>query len=572
MQTAYLCQEGMWVSVRKSGRLSQMWVLAFVTIGLIGLLLAGPAAPQRTPVTHVRFQNVTAASDIRFVLENSPTDQKHLIETMPGGVAAFDYDGDGLTDLYFTNGAAVPSLTKDSPRFWNRLYRNLGNFHFQDVTERAGVQGAGYSMGAAAGDYDNDGRVDLFVAGVGRNLLYRNRGDGTFEDVTSKAGIKSDPWSVGAVWLDYDNDGLLDLFVVNYVNWPPKAEPFCGTAAGLRVYCHPRFFEGLANRLYHNLGHGKFEDVSVESGIAAHTGKGMAAVTADYDSDGRPDLFVTNDKLPNFLFHNLGNGHFEEAAFDAGVALLDNGNEISGMGADFRDYNNDGRPDIAATALAGETFPLFQNRGGGRFADAGYTTHLGALTRRYSGWGIGLFDFNDDGWKDIFTTNAHVDDKVDTFEATDYKQPNAIFLNRGDGTFEDASREAGGDFLAARAHRGCAFADFDNDGRIDVVVSALGEAPEIWRNVTSEAGNWLEIKLTGTKSNRDGIGAEIEAGDQHNHMTTAVGYASSSDFGVHFGTGAKKQIDRIRIRWPSGAEQQLTNVKMNQVLQIRETP
>ena len=525
------------------------------------------AVPAMAPV---RFQNMAGGSGINFVLENSPTARKHLVETMAGGVAAFDYDGDGLTDIYFTNGAALPSLEKNSPKYRNRLYRNLGGFKFKDVTDEAGVGGAGYSIGAAAGDYDNDGHVDLFVAGAGKNILYRNRGDGTFEDVTARAGIKSDPWSVGAVWFDYDNDGLLDLFVVNYVKWTPDFDRFCGTSTGLRVYCHPRFFEGLPNRLYHNQGDGTFKDVSAVSGIAAHVGKGMGAGIADYDHDGRIDLFVTNDKLPNFLFHNLGDGRFEEVAFDAGVALRDSGAEISGMGTDFRDYNNDGHPDIVTTALSGETFPIFQNRGEGQFADAGQSSRLAIESRTYSGWGIGLFDFNNDGWKDIFTANAHVDDNVAAFEPTEYKQHNSIFLNVGDGTFRDVSQDAGTGFLTARAHRGCAFADFDNDGRVDAIVSSLGDGPELWRNVTPGENTWLTFRLTGTKSNRDGIGAQIQVDDQYNHMTSAVSYASSSHCGVHFGTGKKKQIDRIEIAWPSGIRQQLTNVRTNQVLKVRE--
>ena len=558
---------------------SMPYVWPFRFAGLVGVCaicyisLSG-AITSEGPLNHnspIRFRDVAHEAGIDFVLENCPTDHKHLIETMPGGIAAFDYDGDGLTDIYFTNGASVPSLEKDSPKYHNRLYRNLGHLKFKDVTDQAGLAGVGYSMGAAAADYDNDGHVDLFVAGVGRNILYRNRGDGTFEDVTTKAGIKNDNWSVGAAWLDYDNDGLLDLFVVNYVQWSPSFDLFCGNAAAnIRVYCDPRFFKGLSNRLYHNQGHGTFKDVSAESGIAAHVGKGMSAAVADYDRDGFPDIFVTNDKLPNFLFHNLRNGHFEEVAFQAGVALLDSGSEISNMGADFRDFNNDGLPDIAATALSGETFPLFLNQGRGHFADAGYSAHMGRLSRIYSGWGIGLFDFNNDGWKDIFTANSHVNDRVEAFEATGYKQHNSIFRNDGDGTFSDVSAGAGDGFSIKRAHRGCAFADFNNDGRIDVVVSALGQAAELWENISPAENTWLTLRLTGTKSNRDGIGAEMKVGDQYNEMTTAVGYASSSHSGVHFGAGSQREIDRIEIRWPSGVRQELRNVRTNQTLEVRE--
>ena len=524
------------------------------------------------PEGAIRFREVQTPDGVAFTLENSPTSGKHLPETMAGGVAAFDYDGDGLTDIFFTNGASTPSLVKDAPRYWNRLFRNIGGLRFRDVTIEAGLQGSGYSIGAAVADFDNDGHPDLFVTGVRRNILYRNRGDGTFEDVTAKAGIDSGEWSIGAAWLDYDNDGLLDLFVVNYVRWTPEFDSFCGDAGrNIRVYCHPRLFEGTANRLYRNLGNGRFADVSQQSGIAKFTGKGMAVAVADYDGDGFPDLFVTNDKMPNFLFHNLRNGRFEEVAFASGTALADTGTEMSAMGTDFRDVDNDGLPDIALTALAGETFPLFRNRGGGLFADASYTSRMGLLSRTYSGWGIGLVDFDNDGLKDIFTANSHVNDRVEAFEAAEYRQHNSVFRNTGGGRFEDASEGAGAGFLqAARAHRGCAFADFNQDGRVDVVTSSLGDRPEIWENVSPGANTWLILKLRGTVSNRDGIGTVVRIGNQTNHMTTSVGYASSSHTGVHFGTGQLKEVARIEIRWPSGIRQTLRNVKTNQVLEVRE--
>lgn len=520
----------------------------------------------------VRLESVPAALDVRFVLDNSPTLHKHLPETMPGGVATFDYDGDGLTDVFFTNGAAMPSLVKEAPRHWNRLYRNLGGFKFRDVTESAGVHGSGYSMAAAVADFDNDGHPDLFVAGVRRNILYRNRGDQTFEDVTVKAGIMSSDWSVGATWVDFDNDGLLDLFVVNYVQWSPSVDTFCGDKVrNIRSYCHPRLFEGTTNQLYRNLGGGRFKDVSDSSGLKKWKGKGMAVSAADYDADGFADLFVTNDKSPNFLFHNLRNGRFEEVAFESGVALPDTGTEMSSMGADFRDLDNDGLPDIVLTALSGETFPVFRNGGRGAFADFSLKSEMGRLSRKYSGWGIGLFDFDNDGLKDIFTANSHVNDSVAAFEATEYKQHNTIFRNVGEGRFEDATLAAGGSFVqAARAHRGCAFADFDGDGRIDIVVTSLGDAPEFWRNVSPGTNNWSIVKLTGTRSNRDGIGATVRIGNQTNHMSTSIGYASSSHFGLHFGFGKRYKLEEIEIHWPSGVRQTLRDVNMNQILRISE--
>jgi hypothetical protein len=524
-----------------------------------------------TSPSPIRYRNVADSAGLRFVLENHPTPQKHLIESMAGGVAAFDYDNDGLTDVFFTNGASIPSLQKDSPKYFNRLFRNEGGMRFTDVTEDAGVAGSGYSMGAAAGDYDNDGHVDLFVAGVFRNTLYHNRGDGHFEDVTEKAGIKSDKWAVAAGWFDYNNDGLLDLFVVNYASWSPSYNRFCGDPSrNLRVYCHPKYFEGLTNTLYRNRGDGTFEDVSERAGIAQHHGRGMSLAFADYDDDGFMDIFVTNDNQENFLFHNRGDGTFEEVGVLAGVALPNSGKPVSSMGTDFRDYDNDGRPDISVVDLANETFPLFRNLGGGLFEDATYRTRLSVLTIGRSGWSTGFFDLNNDGRKDLFTTCSHVDDNVEMFQATKYKQPNAIFSNLGDGTFSDVSAQAGEDFQVPRAHRGCAFADFNNDGKIDVVVASLQDRAELWENVSPDPNHWIILKLTGTKSNRDGIGARVRIDKQCNHMSSCCGYASSSHFGVHFGLGKVEKIPSLEIRWPSGVVQVLRDVKANQILEVRE--
>lgn len=492
-----------------------------------------------------------------------------MLETMPGGVAAFDYDNDGRPDLYFTNGAASPSLNKDGAKHANRLYRNDGRFSFTDVTAESGLAGSGYSMGVAAGDFDNDGNVDLFVAGVHKNTLFRNLGNGRFEDVTARSGIQSDEWSVAAGWFDFDNDGLLDLLVVNYGKWWPGFDKFCGDASrGLRVYCHPKWFDPRPNRLYRNRGHGIFEDVSAKSGIARHVGRAMGVAFADYDGDGRMDAFVTNDKLPNFLFHNLGGGRFEEVALTAGVALLDHGKPVSAMGVDFRDYDNDGRPDLSMTALDGETYPTFKNDGGGSFRDATYSSRMGPLSLRRGGWAAGFVDFDNDGWKDLFTANAHVNDLVDRFEAAQYRQANSVFVNLRNGKFDDvkcAELEA-----AKGVHRGAAFADFDGDGRVDVAVSLLGERAEVWKNTSAGAGHWLILKLRGTKSNRDGIGAVVRIGNQANHMTTSVGYASSSHAGVHFGLGAMEQAPKVEIRWPSGIVQVLENVNADRVVTVTE--
>lgn len=530
---------------------------------LSGIRFFSAAATPPAPPP-IRFRE----AGISFVLENSPTDRKRLIETMPGGIALLDYDGDGRPDIYFTNGADVPSLEKSSSKYWNRLYRNEGNMRFRDVTEDAGVAGSGYSMGAAAADYDNDGKPDLFVAGVNRNTLFHNLGSGRFEDVTAKAGIQSGEWAVAAGWFDFDRDGQLDLWVVHYARWSPEEERYCGDQSrGIRIYCHPKYYTGLASTLYRNRGDGTFEDVSARAGVAKYAGRGMSVAFADYDQDGWPDVFVTNDNMPNFLFHNLRNGTFEEVALVAGTALRDDGKPVASMGVEFKDYDNDGLPDLFITALAGETFPLFRNIGKGSFIDGSHLSHLGSLTLKHSGWGLGLFDFNNDGWKDLFTANSHVNDLVEKFEPAVYREKNSLFVNAG-GTFRDVSDEAG--LSLVKAHRGAAFADFKDDGRIGAVVSALGEKAELWENVSPGSQHWIALRLVGSKSNRDGIGAQVRLLTQYAEMTTTAGYASSADVPLHFGLGTVAVVPKIEIRWPSGTVQTLAQVKADRTVEVRE--
>jgi hypothetical protein len=521
------------------------------------------------PAAPVCFQNVAEQAGLRFTVENNPTPKKHMIETMPGGVAVFDYDNDGRPDIYFTNGASIPSLKKDAPRYFNRLFRNEGDMKFRDVTDAAGVAGDGYSMGATAGDFDNDGKVDLFVAGVYHNILFRNLGGGKFEDVTAKAGIRSDEWSVAGGWLDFDNDGLLDLAVVNYGTWAPSSERYCGDESrGIRVYCHPRYYPPRPNQLYRNKGDGSFEDVSRASGIAAHRGRGMSVGIADYDRDGRVDFFVTNDNLPNFLFHNDGGGKFSEVGLPSGVSLLDTGKAVASMGADFQDYDDDGWPDIVVVALTGETFPVFRNGRDGSFSDATQASGVALLSSRRSGWGPILADFDNDGRKDLFSSNAHVNDIVERFEPTTYKQANSVFVNLGNGRFADST--CAGMKESVRAHRGDAAADFDGDGKLDVVVAALGEPAELWRNTSPGSNHWLTIKLEGIRSNRDGIGAIVRLGKQTREASASQGYASSSLAGIHFGLGAMTRVPEVEIRWPSGTAQKLTDVAADQILTVRE--
>ncbi|UCF39158.1 MAG: CRTAC1 family protein [Acidobacteriota bacterium] len=529
------------------------------------------SAPVTVSVDPIRYRNVIKESGIDFVLDNYMTEEKHMIETMPGGAATLDYNNDGRLDIYFTNASVTPSMKKESPRFYNRLYRNDGGMKFTDVTLEAGVKGEGYSMGVAVADYDNDGDVDIFVAGVYHNILFRNNGDSTFSEVTDDAGIKSDLWSVAAGWFDYDNDSYLDLFVVNYVEWTLNWKRFCGDPTGkIRVYCHPRYFDGLPNTLYRNRGDGTFEDVTEKSGILNHVSRGMSVAFEDYDRDGHLDAFVTNDKVPNFLFQNMGDGTFEEVALLVGVALREHGRAVSSMGAAFRDYNNDGLPDIWVTALDWETFPLFRNEGGGFYEDATYATGVARATIKRSAWSLAMFDFNNDGWKDLFTANAHANHRIELWESTDYRQANTVLANLKDGTFADVTPGVGPDFQVPRAHRGSAVGDFNGDGKIDIVVTAISDETELWENISPANNNWVIFDLEGTRSNRDGIGTQIRLLDQYNIQTTAVGYASSSYTGVHFGLGSVSRLDKVELLWPSGVKQTLTDVEVNRIVHVKE--
>jgi tetratricopeptide (TPR) repeat protein len=527
------------------------------------------------------FEDIAESARLDFRLENSPTPEKHQIETMPGGVAVLDYDRDGLIDIYFVNGARSPSLEKADEGFWNRLYHNNGDGSFTDVTARARVQGSGYMMGASAGDFDNDGYPDLFVAGVRQNILYRNNRNGTFSDITTVAGLdKPDPrfgtmWGIHATWLDYDSDGWLDLLVVNYCVWNPAREPFCGDERpGGRSYCHPRMYAPLPNRLFHNNGDGTFTDVSARSGIGVLLGKGMGAATADFDGDGRVDIFIANDTEPNFLFRNKGDGTFEEVAAQVSVALNQFGNSVSSMGADFRDIDNDGHPDLFVTDLANEGWLLFRNALKW-FDDVSDRARITVASLPFGGWSNAIVDLNNDSWKDLFSANGHVMDNISLTQSREYRQRNSILLNNGDGTFHDVSDEAGPAFARKAAHRGAAFADFDNDGRMDIVVTALGDRAELLHNVTSAASHWLMLRLIGSRSNRDALGAvvQLETPDGKvlwNHLSTSVGFASSSDPRVHFGLGKSEKISTVRITWPGGKTQTIRDVPIDRLITITE--
>jgi hypothetical protein len=551
------------------------YLMAVVPIVIGCIWTAGSAQSPTSPI-HFSYQ------PIAFRLESCETPRRHAPETMAGGVALLDYNNDGWLDIFFTNGADILSLKKSSPKYANRLFQNDGKGHFTDVTEQAGLAGTGYDNAVAIGDYDNDGREDIFVGGVHGNHLYHNDG-GHFSDVTGEAGLaKPDPeygplWSVAAAWADVNNDGLLDLLVVNYLAWDPKTEPACEAGSGKLDYCHPKFYKPTPNQLFLNNGDGTFRDVSAESGIRAHPGKGMGIGVADYDQDGLLDFFIPNDKMNNFFFHNKGGARFEEIAFESGVALREDGNFISGMGADFRDLNNDGLPDIVFAALDQETFPYFRNLGKGGFDDVTRSSGLARLTLPMAGYSPVIADFDNDGWKDIFVTRGHVQAIGSANVQVD--QPNTVFRNltgagEGDDKFSALTAEAGLTAQAPARHRGSAVGDLNCDGRLDVVTTALSAPAEIWLNDSPGNKHWLELKLEGTASNRDGIGAYIKvtAGgiSQYSHVSFAAGYASSSAAPTHFGLGSSAVASLIEIHWPSGTAQVLRDVAADKIVRVKE--
>ncbi len=533
------------------------------------------SVPPQDPIS---FEDGIDRSGIRFQLKNSVSPQRYSIETMLGGVAVFDHNNDGLLDIFFTNGAAIPSLEKADSSYWNRLYRNNGDGTFTDVTEQAGVKGVGYSMGVAAGDYDNDGFVDLYITGVNRNQLLHNNGDGTFTDVTDKAGVGGTipgygkPWAVAGGWFDSANSGRLDLIVINYLDYNIANAKLCSIGSA-RTYCAPGNFKGTPNILYRNNGDGTFSDVSASSHIGQYVGKGMGLAFADYNNDGFTDIFVSNDTSPNFLLQNNGDGTFKDVALEQGVAYTSIGSLVAGMGAEFRDLNNDGLPDIFHTAMFGDSFPLYRNTGT-QFDDVTDISGITAFSRRMTAWGTGAFDFSNDGKKDLFVAGgAILDNEMDVLNRPTL-QPDGLLRNHGNFTFTDVSATAGADFLSPRQHRGAAFGSFNNDGKIDVVVSTINDKPQLLMNSTSNGNHWIILKLVGTRDNRDGLGTKVKIttaeGVQYNHATTAVGYSSSSDKRVHFGLGKSAVIEKIELSWPTGVKQVLTNVKADRVLTVVE--
>ena len=561
----------------------RLWVLCFSLFLAQQALLRALAQSKRAPQPpRILFADDTARSGVGFKTESSKTSEKYLIESMVGGVAMLDFDADGLLDLFFVNGAALADPMpegaqpdKSDPRYWNRLYRNVGDGTFTDVTEKAGVAGHSYGMGTVAGDYDNDGYPDLYVTNFGKNILYHNNGDGTFSDVTEKAGVAGGGWSASAAFLDYDRDGRLDLFVSRYVSWNFSFNPYCGEhKPGYRMYCHPDHFPPIPHLLYHNNGDGTFTDVSQAAGLAAAPGKGLGVAVEDFDRNGWPDIFVANDSFPQQLFRNNGDGTFTESALLLGLAYDDDGKTFAGMGTDFADYDNDGWPDIFVNALANQRYALFHNDRGS-FEYASGPSGVSRITLLHSGWGTKFADFDSDGWKDLLVGQGHVMDNIElTQPSVRYLEPLLLLRNLG-GRFEDVSEQAGAAFQLPRAARGIAFGDLNNDGRLDLAVNCNNGPALILRNASQQDHHWLLVNTVGARSNRDGIGATLRlvSGSGHEQrafVSTAGSYISSNDKRAHFGLGPERKIRLLEITWPSGVVQRLKAVQPDQILTVRE--
>jgi enediyne biosynthesis protein E4 len=526
------------------------------------------------------FVDITQRVGVNFQYRSSHTSKKYLLETMGPGVALFDYDNDARLDIYLVNGAPLADPTpkgtipvKTGPQYWNHLYHQKSDGTFDDVTEKAGLQGAGYGMGVAVGDYDNDGYEDLYVTAYGGNKLYHNNGDGTFTDVTQKAGVAGSGWSTSAAWVDLDGDGFLDLVLLRYLDWGFD-DIWCGEHKdGYRAYCHPDYFKPVVPLVYHNNENGIFTEVGQKIGLSK-SGKGLGLAIADYDHDGHVDLVVANDSMFEFLYHNKGDGNFEEVALAAGVAVDLDGRTYAGMGVDFADYNNDGWPDIAVTALANQRYALYQNNGDGTFTYATQNIGVGSITLTHSGWGVRFLDYDNDGWKDLLIAQGHDLDTIElNYPNLRYREPMLLARNTGHG-FVDVSPQAGSVFRQAWVARGMAIGDIDNDGRLDAVVTTNDGPVHILHNETATQNHWILLKLVGHKSNRDAIGASVtfttSSGSQYATVSTASSYLSASDKRVHFGAGQEKTVQKIEIRWPSGIMQTLKDIPADQILQIDE--
>ena len=555
-------------------------LIAILSWGAVLLANAGrchaDSSASRTKTQAVKFVDVAKEAGIVFQHDNAASPEKYLIETMGSGATWLDYDSDGLLDAYLVNSAATRAYSPAEP-LRNALYKNKGDGTFQDVTAEAGVAAEElFGTGVAVGDYDNDGAADIFVTGYPRSIRYRNQADGTFADVTHRAGVENPhKWGSSAAWFDYDNDGRLDLVVANYLDWTEDNNIFCGEKRpGYQAYCHPNKYKGQTPTLFHNNGDGTFRDVSEESGIGERAGNGLGVVCFDFDDDGWMDVFIANDSMMNFLYRNRGDGTFEDVTLAAGVAFGEDGKAEAGMGVDAADYDGDGRLDLYLTHLDFEFDRLYRNLGDGSFEDATFLAKIGYQTFDVSGFGTRFIDYDHDGLRDIFVVNGHVLDNVHLFhEKTTYAEPKLVFRNTGN-TFKNVTSELGADLSRPRVSRAAAFADYDNDGDIDVLVNNNGQGAELLRNDGGNGSHWLQIRLIGTKSNRDGVGARVQvaAGDlvQFEQQKGGMSYQSAHDPRLHFGLGKRTKVDLIEVRWPSGTEDLIKDVNADRVVVIRE--
>ena len=536
------------------------------------LLISNPSA-----VDPLQFISVTKEAGIHFKHHDGASGQRYFIEPLGGGAAFLDYNNDGLQDIYLVNGANLPPLSKEQssavelPR--NALYRNNGDGTFTDVAMAAGVADTGYGMGCAVGDYDNDGFPDLYVTNFGANVFFHNNGDGTFTDVTTQTGTGDTRWGASCAFVDYDNDGFLDLYVTNYVKYTIESGQVCMNK-GVRVYCDPRLYEGELDILYHNNGDGTFTDVTKSAGFSEATGRGLALAWGDYDDDGDMDVYIANDADQNFLYRNNSDGTFTDVSLTAGVGFSEDGEAENGMGVDFGDYDNDGLLDLVVTNFQGQTNTLYYNEGNGLFSDVSYASKIGTMSLPYLAWGVSFCDYDNDGYQDLFIANGHLDENVQAFDPTGfYEQPNLLFRNNRDGTFDEVGADSRSGMRLEKVSRGFAYADYDNDGDLDLLVTNLNGSPDLLENRGGQ-NTWLSLKLIGTRSNRDAIGARVKvtAGDltQIQEVRSGSSYLSQNDMRLHFGLGKHRQVDRVEIRWPSGLQEQLEGVKANQTLTLVE--
>ena len=521
------------------------------------------------------FQEATAKAGVRFAHNNGAFGKKYLPETVGPGVAFIDYDNDGWPDIFLVNGADWPGhLAKHTTP---KLYHNNHDGTFTDVTHKAGLDVEMYGIGVTVGDYDNDGYDDLFITAYGQSRLFHNNGNGTFADVTQKAGLSGvNEFSTSAAWVDYDKDGRLDLVVGNYVQWSPEKDLYCTMDGKNKSYCTPESYKGTSVRLWHNDGGGKFSDVTQKAGLGEPTSKTLGVAVLDYDNDGWPDLLFSNDTQPNKLYHNNGNGTFTEKAVVAGVAFSEDGVARAGMGVDTFDYDRSGNTSLLITNFSNQMISLYHNEGKGLFVDEAPQSEVGRASLLTLGFGCFFFDYDLDGWPDIFVANGHIDPDIQKVQANvKYAELPHLFRNLGKGKFAEVTKSAGAEFASARVGRSAAYADIYNDGRLDILLSTNGGPTHLFRNVaTGRANHSVRLKLAGTKSNRDGIGAVVRVtsqdGAQTQMLRSGSSYLAASELVLTFGLAQQSKVDAIEIRWPSGQIDKLTNVSAGQTVTVTE--